>query len=148
MRIKVFEVWVLFALAVVVIGDGVVLASQWKERMRALESGGFEILVGVGLVCLTALYWFRESQDQWERNEGGHHVAISFGILAGYALLMPHLGYLLATLVAVVAYMRVFGGYRWPVSLGFASVFAVGTAWFWAKLVIILPQGIVPWPQL
>lgn len=148
MRIKPLEICILLTLAAVVVGDGIVLASTWKERMRALESGGYEILLGVTLAGLTVLYWIREPGIRWVHAHGTGHVAAAFGILCGYVLVMPYLGYLLSTLMAVGAYMWGLGNYRWVSSLAFATAFAVGTAWFWAKLVIVLPQGILPWPAL
>lgn len=148
MRIKVFEIWVLFGLAALVVGDGLALASTWQERMRALESGGYEMLLGVALAGLTVLYWIREAGVRWDSDHGARHVTSAFAILCGYVVVMPHLGYLLSTLVAVTAFMRGFGRYRWWSTLAFAIVFAVGTAWFWAEVVIVLPHGILPWPAL
>jgi hypothetical protein len=145
-RIKQIEVGILFAISVVVIGDGIVLTNL--DRMRAGESGGYEILIGVILAGLTALYMLRDIAAGWTGGPGGRHVVAAFGILAAYAFVMPHLGYLLSTLVATVAFMRGLSGYRWLPSLAFAIVFAVGTAWFWAWLVVIVPQGILPWPEL
>ncbi len=148
MRTKPIEIGVLMTLSVVVIADGIALASTWKERMRALESGGFEILLGVLLAVFTYVYWRREPGEDWDNSHGAIYVAAAFGILCGYVLLMPHLGYLLSTLLAVTAYMRGLANYRWVSSIAFATVFAVGSAWFWAKLIIVLPQGILPWPEL
>ena len=148
MRVKTIEQWILFGVGAVVIVDGITLASTWKERMRALESGGYEILLGVLLIGLTALYRLRQPGVEWPGGPGARLVAIGFGILAGYALLMPHLGYMLSTFLVVAAYMRTFGKYRWTTTLAFSAAFAVGTAWIWAKLIIILPNGIVPWPTV
>lgn len=146
MRLKTLETLVLGALAALVLWDGVHLASRYKEQLRAMEAGGYEILLGLLLAALTALYWFREAGTRWTWGSGGRHVACAFGILAAYILALPPLGYLLSTLLAVVAYLRILGGYRWRSSLLFAGGFAVGTAWLWAWLAIVLPQGILPWP--
>ncbi len=145
-RIKQIEVGILFALSAIVVMDGMVLTNL--DRMRAGESGGYEILIGLILASLTVLYWFRGSAGEWTGGPGGRYVAAAFGILAAYAFIMPHLGYLLSTLLVTVAYMRGLSGYRWLPSLAFSVVFAIGTAWFWAWLVVVVPQGILPWPEL
>ena len=146
MRVKHIEVGILFTISAVVVADGIVLTNL--DRMRAGESGGYEILIGVILASLTALYWFRDIVTEWTGGPGGRHVAAAIGILAAYAFVMPHLGYLLSTLLVTVAYMRGLSGYRWLLTMAFAIVFAVGTAWFWAWLVVVVPQGILPWPEL
>ena len=146
MRIKPFEVVVLFILSATVAWDGIGLAGRSAEHLRALEAGGYEILLGVILAGLTVVYWIRESGTVWISGPGGRYVIAAFGFLAVYALAMPYLGYLLCTVMVVVAYMRVFGRYRWRFSLAFAIAFGVGSAWLWAWLIIILPQGILPWP--
>lgn len=146
MRIKNIEVGILFAISAVVVMDGLVLTNL--DRMRAGESGGYEILIGLILATLTALYWFGNVEGEWTGGPGARYVAAAFGILAAYAFMMPHLGYLLSTLVITVAYMRGLSGYRWLPSLVFAVVFAISTAWFWAWLVVVVPQGILPWPEL
>jgi len=102
----------------------------------------------VTLACLTGLYWIRETRAGWTDAQGGRNVVTAFGILAGYAIVMPYLGYLLSTLLVTVAYMRGLGGYRWRISLIFAVVFAVGSAWLWARLIIVVPQGPLPWPEI
>ena len=146
MRVKTIEVGILLTISLVVVVDGIVLTNL--DRMRAGESGGYEILIGVILAGLTALYWSRDIAAGWSGGPGGRNVVAAFGILAGYAFVMPHLGYLLSTLIVTVVYMRGLSGYRWLPSLAFAIVFAVGTAWFWAWLVVVVPQGILPWPEL
>jgi len=145
-RVKSFEVVALLTLAAVVALDGIGLARRSAEHLRALEAGGYEILLGVILAGLTVAYWIRESGTVWISGPGGRYVLIAFGFLAAYALAMPYLGYLLCTVLVVVAYMRFLGGYRWRFSLAFAITFGVGSAWLWAWLIIILPQGIIPWP--
>ena len=145
-RVKHFEVGILFVISAVVVADGIVLTNL--DRMRAGESGGYEILIGVILASITTLYWFQDIPAEWTAGPGKRYVAVAIGILATYAFAMPHLGYLLSTLLATVAYMRGLSGYRWLPTLAFAIVFAIGSAWFWAWLVVVVPQGILPWPEL
>ncbi len=133
-------------MSIVVIVDGIVLAGL--DRMRAGEAGAYEILLGTSLAAMTALYWSKDVTSQWPASEGIRYVAIAFGILVFYAFTLPHLGYLLSTLVVTIAYMRRLSGYGWMPTVAFAVAFSVGTAWLWAWLVIIVPQGILPWPQI
>lgn len=146
MRLKTVETLILVALASLVLWDGVGLASRYKEHLRAMEAGGYEILLGLLLAALTLLYWLRETGPGWAWGVGGRHVIGAFGILAAYAVAMPPLGYLASTGLAVLAYMRFLGRYGWLFSLFFAGGFSVGSAWLWAWLAIALPQGILPWP--
>jgi hypothetical protein len=144
--VKTVETLVLLALASVVIWDGANLASRYKEHLRALEAGGYEMLIGILLVALTLLYRFREKAASWAWGIGARHVTLAFGILAVYAIALPPLGYLLSTALAVLAYMRILGGYGWLSSLLFAGGFSASSTWLWAWLAIALPQGVVPWP--
>lgn len=146
MRLKPVELIVLFAVAATVLWDGVGLASRYKEHLRAAEAGGYEILLGALLLALTILYWRREQGTLWVGGRGGRYVAFAFGILIVYTLTMPYLGYLLGTALAVTAYVRILGGYRWVPSLIFACALSISSAWLWAWLAIMLPQGILPWP--
>lgn len=146
MHVKTIEAIVLLALASVVIWDGAHLASRYKEHLRALEAGGYEILLGLLLVAFTILYQFREAAATWAWGTGARYVASAFGILAVYTIAMPPLGYLLSTTLAVLAYMRILGGYGWLSSLLFAGGFSASSAWLWAWLAIALPQGFLPWP--
>ncbi len=146
MRIKSVEAAILLAMSALVTGDGIVVTRL--SRMRAGESGGYEILLGLTLACLTAVYWIRSGETAWPGGRGMRDVLAAFGILVGFALAMPYLGYLLSTFVVTLAYLRGLGGYRWMPSLAFALVFSVGTAWLWARLVVVLPQGPLPWPAM
>jgi hypothetical protein len=145
-RLKTVETLILGALASLVVWDGVHLASRYKEHLRAMEAGGYEILLGLLLAALTILYWRYETGTRWVWGMGGRHVAGAFGILAAYSLALPPLGYLVSTALTVLAYMQILGGYGWLSSLLFAGGFSVGSAWLWAWLAIALPQGILPWP--
>ena len=100
------------------------------------------------LACLAALYWTRGRGSVWPGGRSIRHVLAAFGILCLFAFVMPYLGYLLSTFLAGVAYMRGLSGYRWTHSLAFALVFAIGTAWLWAWLVVVLPRGPLPWPAI
>ena len=57
MHIKRIEVGILSALSAVVVVDGIVLTNL--DRMRAGESGGYEILIGVILGPLLETYFLR-----------------------------------------------------------------------------------------
>lgn len=146
MRIKTFELIILFAMSAMVIVDGIVLAGL--DRMRAGEAGGYEILLGTILAGMTALYWSKDVTSEWPPSEGIRYVAIAFGVLVIYAFALPYLGYMLSTFLVTIAYMRGLSDYRWLPTVGFALAFSVGTTWLWARLVIVVPQGILPWPLL
>jgi len=46
-----------------------------------------------------------------------------------------------------VAYLRMFSSYRWLSILAMTVVAAVGSAWLWTVVDLMLPQGIfLPWP--
>jgi hypothetical protein len=64
----------------------------------------------------------------------------------GYVLAIQNLGYLLATAVFFVVYLRVFSSYRWLMIVVSSFAGAVGAAYLWTYLGMTLPQGILPWP--
>ena len=146
MQIKKIELGILLIISVVVIADGISLVNL--DRMRAGESGTYVILLGILLLILAGLYMLKDIPSEWEKQPGGRQVAEAICLLAGYAFVMPYLGYLISTFLVTIAYMVHMSGYRWVPSLAFAIVFSVSTAWFWAWLVVLVPQGFFPWPEV
>ena len=146
MRLKSIESAVLMLMAVTALGEGIRIIVQQATKLRALEAGGYLVLVGLLLAGMTVLYWLREPETRWEVGQGGRWVMIAIVILVGYTLLMPVLGYLLSSVLALVVYLRIFGKYRWTFILGFSCVVSIGSAWLWDWLAIMLPTGPLPWP--
>lgn len=145
LRPKLIEVLVLLVIASLAIVDGVAIASH-RDQMRALEAGGYEILLGVLLIAATIAYAMRERAATWTRGKGARWAVGAFGILATYALLIPLLGYVLSTLLTFLAYLRFFSPYRWAPIIAYSLVVSVGSAGLWESLAISLPDGLLPWP--
>lgn len=145
-RPKLIEVLVLLAVATLAILDGIAIASRRDQQLRALEAGGYEVLLGTLLAAATIVYTVREPATGWVKGSGTRTVIAAFGILAAYAFLLTPLGYVLSTMLAFLAYLRVFSSYRWAPIIAYSVVVSVGTAWLWELLAIALPDGIVPWP--
>ena len=146
MQIKKIEVGILSIISVAIIADGISLVTL--DRMRAAESGTYVILLGVLLAILAGLYMLKDIPSEWGKQPGGRQVAEAICLLASYAFVMPYLGYLVSTFLVTISYMVYMSGYRWVPSLAFAIIFSVGTAWFWAWLVVLVPQGFFPWPEV
>ncbi len=146
MRLRLVESALLMVVALVAIAEGIRIIVQQATKLRAFEAGGYLILIGLLLVGMTILYWLREPEIRWDAGEGGRWAIIAALILVGYTLLLPVLGYVLSTVLALVIYLRFFGSYRWAFILGFSCAVSVGSAWMWDWLSIMLPTGPLPWP--
>ncbi len=146
LNIKRIEVAALAAIALIAIGEGFDLADRHADHMRAMESGGYLVLLGAILAGLTTLYGLRAPATIWRVAAGDRRVAAAFAILVVYAVAIPYLGYLLSTALAVFAFLTGLGRRSFLFGTIFAVAFAVGSAWFWKALGVILPRGIIPWP--
>jgi len=145
------EVGVLLTVATAALWDGGrLILLERRSQPQALEAGGYEILLASLLACLAVLYWRRERLRpgvDWKAEHGLRKVLVGFTTLAGCVAAMPYLGYLLSTAVLFVAYLRMFSSYRWLSILAITVVASVGSAWLWAAVDLLLPQGIfLPWP--
>ena len=150
-RQRAVEASVLLTVAAAALWDGArLILLERRSQPQALEAGGYEILVAGLLACLTVLYWRRERLRpglDWKAEYGLRKVLLGFAILAGCVAAMPYLGYLLSTAMLFVAYLRMFSSYRWLSILAMTVVAAVGSAWLWTVVDLMLPQGIfLPWP--
>lgn len=77
---------------------------------------------------------------------GGHLVVATFAIFTGYVVLLPYLGYRLATLAFMVVLQAMLaaaaGRVRWPLVVAMAVVTTVVTYYvFEAYLSVLLPRG-------
>lgn len=130
--------------------DGLRIILRYWKKVGAREAGGYLVLLGVLLGSLTLLYWSRARKITSEAHRveeaNVHRILITLSMLGGYALLMDLLGYLLATSLFLVAYLRVFGAYRWIPTLAGSVIAAASSAYMWAKVGLMLPGGILPWP--
>lgn len=147
---KAVEAVTLLALAAVALWDGLRLRIQVGESQTgAIEAGDYELLLALLLAGLVLLYWMRAGGGtavDWKAEKGVGRVATGFGfVLVGVAA-MPYLGYLLCTALMFMAFLHCFSRYRWFTSLAVSVVVAAGSAWLWASVGLVLPQGIVPWP--
>ncbi|MER2632842.1 MULTISPECIES: hypothetical protein [Chelativorans] len=138
--VKNAEIGILLLLGAVVTGDGIrfVLVTR---HLRALEVGGYQILLGLLLIILTLFYALKPLAENWRISEGNRNTAIGYGLLVAYAASLHGLGYIISTLIVVAAYMRLLGGYRMASSLAVAAIFATASAWLWTTLMISLPRG-------
>ncbi len=149
-RQRVIETGVLLALAVLAIGDGLVVSGQKSAtQVSGATVGGYEMLLGALLAVFGVAYALRYRREKgldWKSEPNTGRVFLAFGILMVYALAMPYLGYMLSTALVLVALLRFFSPYRLGPVIVASCLVAVGTAWLWAELVIALPTGFIPWP--
>ncbi len=143
---KPLELVVLLLVALTALLEGVRIMIQHATALRAFEAGGYLVLLGGLLACLAIVYGVREPAERWKAGQGGRRVLVAMAVLVAYALAMPILGYLVSTVLAFVAYLRIFGAYRWVPVLVLACGISLASAWLWTWLAIVLPQGILPWP--
>jgi len=140
-RLKTIEVGCFLLIAAIVLADGLQFILNPARNLRAIEVGGYEILVGGLLAILALAYWLGSTPADWERVERSRVTAVSFGLLVAYGLCLQYLGYLVATFLAVATYMRLLGGYPTRVSLLFSTAFTLGSTWVWTTMLVNLPRG-------
>ncbi|HEY8504630.1 MAG TPA: tripartite tricarboxylate transporter TctB family protein, partial [Gemmataceae bacterium] len=109
----------LAVLALVTAGEGWRLISRYGSQLGGRQAGGYLVLLGAVLLILTLLAWQRgEFAGDPDPAAGGgpaggaRRVAVCLAILAGYVFLTPRLGYLVATVLFFLTYLRVLGHYR------------------------------------
>jgi hypothetical protein len=141
---------ILFSLAGVSIWDGLRINRTQQDTFGATQAGGWVALVGVLLAICTTAYAYRElkTADNARRTIGPnfHLVLIAFAMVAIFVLLLDRVGYLVCTAVFFAVYLRYFGRYGWPAVLLGSVSFAVGSAYLWSEMSLMLPQGVIPWP--
>lgn len=152
MRATSIEPLLLTLLAGISIWDGVRIIRREQETVGGIEAGGWIALIGVLLIVATAAYWYHRVKrkigggSDWALGENVHLVGIALAIILAFVLLLARLGYLLCSALFFVAYLRFFGRYKWlPVLVG-SIAFAMGSALLWAKMDMMMPQGVIPWP--
>jgi hypothetical protein len=141
---------VLLLLSSAAVWDGLRIILRYWKKPASREAGAYLVLLSVLLGSLTLAYCLRVRKVTPENRpieEGNvHRIWIALSMLGGYAVLMDFLGYLLSTALFLVAYLRVFGHYRWMPILTGAAIAAGSSAYTWAKVGLMLPRGILPWP--
>jgi hypothetical protein len=143
----------LCALSVIAIGDGIRIIAFHSATFGAYHAGGYLILLGVLIGFLTTLTWARgesgprpSSENKTEKKGIPKPVVLCLAILAGSAILIPFLGYMISTVLFFLAYFRILGGYRWPRALALSIGLGVVFAYIFSVAGMMLPQGPVPWP--
>jgi hypothetical protein len=133
--VALVEAWRLYALRTELVAGAVV-----GDDTFPFVVGG--ALVVLGLLAITRL----RPRASVEVPEGGVRVQMiaSAGLLVGYWLALPWLGYTPSTALASIGLYRTMGGYRWPITvlLGALTAGALHLL-FRVSLVEPLPTGIL-----
>lgn len=152
MRRRWVESAALILVAVLVIWDGGRIVVRHGAKMGGREAGGYVVLLGLVLAFVSLAYGFLPAPTSggsglgWRREKGLGKLLGALGLFAAYVLLIDVTGYLLATALFLAASFRLFGSYRWLPVLTGAVAIASGSAYLWARLGLMLPQGFLPWP--
>jgi putative tricarboxylic transport membrane protein len=133
------------------IGDGLRIIVTKRNTIGALPAGGWIAALGALLIAGSCLYIARAIMHPSEPAVRGAAVlwkppVLAFTLLALYVALIEPLGYMFSTALFMVIYLRVFGRYRTLAVAAIALPFAIGSAWLWAVMNMMLPQGPIPWP--
>lgn len=131
------------------IADGARIVLTKRETVGGVEAGGWIAATGALLVACTLVQLFGDREPAGEPAIAAKRLAsplAALAMLAAYVLLVDILGYLMSTALFLAVYLRVFGRYRWPAVAAISVPFAVGSAWLWAAMNMLLPQGPLPWP--
>jgi hypothetical protein len=139
--LKPVEVACFILIALIVITDGLHFVLHPDRNLRAVEVGGYEILIGAILAGFAAVYAISGTPANWEHVERSRTTILAYGMLIAYGLGLQHLGYFIATFLAVAAYMRLLGGYSIRISVVFSAAFAITSTWCWTAMLVNLPRG-------
>ena len=140
----------LFNLAIVVLG-ALVIAGSIRLGLGSPDTPGpglFPFLAGVAIVvpqCVVLIRFFsRGGEDDRAASSAGslRTLAALVGIFCGWIVVMPLVGYVVITFVAVVAFARVLGLAGWTKPLALAAATALGIYLLFERLLFIdLPRG-------
>jgi hypothetical protein len=140
----------LFALLAILDGGRIVLTSEGGRG--PIASGGYLTAIGLVLLALALAYHIPairrppESPTAWGERAGLKRVGLALAMAVGYVTLITPLGYLLATALFFIVYLKLFSSYSWLLILAGSALGAMGSAYLWASLGLMLPSGIIPWP--
>jgi hypothetical protein len=143
---------ILFGLSLVAIIEGCRLVFFHSATFGSGQAGGYLILLGLVIGFLSLYAWRRGNlgsrapADVPPEKGKTRSVVLCLLILAGTALLIPWLGYMLSTVLFFLAYFRVLGGYRWLRALLLSAMLGVFFAYVFTEAGMMLPQGFIPWP--
>ena len=131
------------------------LAAGWEARklpfgtVSTPDSGFFPLSLAVMLAALSALIvlasWLpiaRDAEPPSWKNAG--RVALVAAALVVYVAVLNRLGYLLASVLIMLFYLRGLERVRWSVTLAITIVSVVGSYLLFRRLGVPLPAGIVP----
>lgn len=140
----------LFAITAILDGGRIILSSEGGQGPVA--SGGYLAALGLVLLSLALVYHAPgtgqapEVPTAWGERASLGRVGLALAMAVGYVSLIGPLGYLLATALFFILYLRLFSAYSWvPIVTGSVTG-AMGSAYLWATLGLTLPSGIIPWP--
>jgi putative tricarboxylic transport membrane protein len=115
------------------------------------ESGFMPFVLGLGIIALSTILWVesflslkqmpRQKTSAWAEADWRRILWVSL-LLLGYALLLPKLGYLLATFLLTVFLLKSGEPMKWPASLLIGLLTSGLTYWiFGVWLSVPFPRG-------
>lgn len=131
------------------------LAAGWEARklpfgtVSTPDSGFFPLSLAVMLAALSALIvvasWLPRARDieppAWQ---GAGRVAFGVAALVAYIAVLDRLGYLLASALVMLFYLRGLERVRWGLSLAITIMAVTGSYLLFRRLGVPLPAGILP----
>jgi len=118
---------ILVLLGVVAIVEGVRLHALRTEMVAGAVVGDdtFPLIVGVALLLLggaAAVVRLPSATVTFPRGATRARMLWGLGLLAGYWLILPPVGYTASTALISIGLFRTMGGYRWPGALVLGAV--------------------------
>lgn len=153
---------ILIALGLLGVWDGLRVIVTKQDSFDATVSGAWVALVGAALIVLALVITVRDWRSgglpsgapsrpaEWPDGQNAlSNLApplLVLVLMITFALLLTRGGYMLCTAAFMAAYVGRFGHYRWLYVVLGSALFAVATAFLFAKLKVQLPHGFLPWP--
>lgn len=153
MRVRIGEsAIIVLMLATPAVWDGIRILIFKSNKIGAVGGGVYILVLGLILAGLAIAHLLQGRSGgsgfayTWGEAQELKRVGLVVLIAAVYVLAIGYLGYLLATALFFVVYLRAFSDYRWLPIVVCSSVGAVGAAYLWDYLNMLMPKGILPWP--
>jgi putative tricarboxylic transport membrane protein len=112
---------VLAALGALALVEALRLRDDWQGA-RLMPAALGVVLLALAICHVTAA--LPDAPPAWPEAAARRRVLLLFGALVVYVVVLPPLGFLVATALFVLALLRTLGGYSWTRSLALTAVVA------------------------
>ena len=147
------DILLLLLVGLVGISDGLRVILTKTDTVGSASAGGWVVLLGGLLMTGTVRLCIKEMRSEQatattmsDADDQLWPPVTALAMLLLYIALIEPLGYTPATALFMAVYLRIHGKYGALTTAAISVVFALVSGWLWAKMDMMLPQGLLPWP--